>query len=392
VKILLVHNYYRQAGGERAIVRAQMELLSSYGHCVIKYVRDSCEIDHYGLGQKALFFPRTVFSRQTWREIHTLVKDELPDLVHIHNVFPLISPSVYRAVQALGLPIVQSVHNFRFMCPNGLFYTHERVCERCKYGHTRHAVRLKCYRSSLLLSVLYALTVGLHRRWGTFEKIDRFIALTPFSAQKLVEGGIASRYQVSVLSNSLPEPVPSPGSFAAREPYFCFTGRLSAEKGVHVALQAISLAPNLALKILGVGPETEYLKEMANECGLKNVEFMGYVTGEAKWRILRNAQALIMPSLWYEHCPMSIVESLAAGTPVIASDLGSLPHMVLDGRCGQLFPPGDAEGLAGKLVWMADHPERALQMGRAARQLFETRHRARVQYEELMRIYGEVLN
>lgn len=392
MKVLLVHNYYRQAGGERAAVQAQIKLLSSYGHGVIQYMRDSSEIDRYGLAQKAMFFPRTVYCSQTRREIQALIKDEQPALVHVHNVFPLISPSVYSAINAMNVPVVQTVHNFRFLCPNALFYTHEHVCERCKYGQTRHAVRWKCYRQSYSLSALYALTIGLHRRWDTFQRIDRWIALSSFSKQKLVESRVAKETNVSVLGNPLPDPMPSPGSFEKREPYFVYMGRLSPEKGVHVLLEAISQTPDLKLKVLGIGPQARHLKTLVEQKGLQHIEFMGYVSGETKWDTLRKAQALIIPSLCYENFPISALESLCAGTPVIASDLGSLPQLVQDGKSGLLFTPGDARALQRKLTWLTAHPETALVMGHYGRQLAETRYRSQVHYEQLVRIYDEVLN
>jgi glycosyltransferase involved in cell wall biosynthesis len=169
-------------------------------------------------------------------------------------------------------------------------------------------------------------------------------------------------------------------------------GRLSPEKGVHVLLQAMSQAPELNLKILGRGPEDKSLHSMVQRLGLHNVEFMGYVSGEQKWLTLKRAQALIVPSLCYETFGVSALESLCAGTPVIASDLGSLPQLVEDGKSGLLFPPGDATALRRKLVWLSAHPEAAAQMGRYGRQVVETRYRAKAHYEQLMRIYAEVLN
>jgi len=156
VKILIVHNHYQQPGGEQMAVEAQVSLLRERGHRVILYMRNNAEIERYGLWQKVIFFPKTIFSRRTYREIRALVMRERPDVAHVHNVFPLISPSVYWALKDSGVPVIQTVHNFRFLCPNALFYTHGRICERCKYGNTLHAVRWKCYRQSYILSTLYA--------------------------------------------------------------------------------------------------------------------------------------------------------------------------------------------------------------------------------------------
>ncbi len=391
MKILIVHNHYQQSGGERVAVEAQIALLRQRGHEVILYTRDNAEIQHYSLWQKIRFLFETLYSQRTGREIRDLVASEYPDVTHVHNVFPLISPAVYRALKESGVPIVQTVHNFRFLCPNALFYTHGQVCERCKYGNTLHAVRWKCYRRSYILSALYALTIGLHRRWGTFGMIDRFIALTGFTARKLVESGLATPDKVSILGNFLPGPLPEPGSFEKREPYVVYLGRLSPEKGVEVLLEAVNGLPNLKVKVAGDGPQTGTLRELARQRGLHQVEFLGRVVGKGKWDLLREAMAAVMPSVCYENFPFVTLESLAVGTPVVASNLGSLPYIVEDGKSGLLFRPGNARDLRQKLGWVISHPAEALKMGQYGRRRVESHHSAEAYYEALMQTYREVL-
>ncbi len=391
MKILLIHNQYQQPGGEQVAVEAQVSLLRERGHKVILYTRDNAEIEHYGLWQKAAFFPETVFSRRTYREIRTLIACECPDVAHVHNVFPLISPSVYRALKDSGVPVVQTVHNFRFLCPNALFYTHGRICERCKHGNTLHAVRWKCYRQSYILSSLYALTIGLHRRAGTFNLIGRFIALTEFTAQKFVESGLTTQDKISVLGNFLPDPLPSPGSFETREPYVVYLGRLSSEKGIDVLLDAVTGLPDLKVKVAGDGPQFGALQAIVRQKGLQQVEFLGRVVGEEKWELLRHATAVVVPSVWYEAFPFVVLESLATGTPVVASNLGSLPYVVEDGKSGLLFQARDSQDLREKLAWLVQHPAEALQMGRYGRQVVERRYSASAHYDALMEIYQACL-
>jgi glycosyltransferase involved in cell wall biosynthesis len=390
VKILIVHNHYQQPSGEQMAVEAQVSLLRERGHRVILYMRSNAEIERYGLWQKVIFFPKTIFSRRTYREIRALVMRERPDVAHVHNVFPLISPSVYWALKDSGVPVIQTVHNFRFLCPNALFYTHGRICERCKYGNTLHAVRWKCYRQSYILSGLYAFTIGLHRRAGTFNLIDQFIALTEFTAQKLVESRLTTQDKISVLGNFLPDPLPAPGSFDKREPYVVYLGRLSPEKGVEILLDAVTGLPDLRVKIAGDGPQTGVLQTIARQQGLQQVEFLGRVAGEEKWGLLRHATAVVVPSVCYEAFPFVVLESLAAGTPVVASNLGSLPYVVEDGKSGLLFRAGDSQDLREKLAWLVQHPSEALQMGRYGRQVVEKRFSASAHYEELMQIYSSL--
>lgn len=390
MKILMVHNYYQRPGGERVAVESQVALLHEHGHKVILYTRDNVEIGDYGVWRKAAFFPRAVYSRRAYREVRAMVARDRPQVAHIHNVFPLISPSVYRALKDAGVPVVQTVHNFRFLCPNALFYTRRQVCERCVGGNTLHAIRWRCYRQSYALSALYALTIGLHRRWGTFELVDRFIALTEFSAQKLVESGFTTWDKVTVLGNFLPDPLPEPGVHGKREAYVVCVGRLSPEKGVDTLIRAMADAPRLRLRILGDGSEMHRLQALARREGLEREEFLGYVAGSRKWELMRRAVAMVVPSICYENFPLAILESFAVGTPVVASNLGSLPHIVGDEESGLLFESGDSRDLARKLSWLAAHPNEAAAMGRCGREIVETRYSARVHYERLMKIYAEV--
>jgi glycosyltransferase involved in cell wall biosynthesis len=390
MKILIVHNHYQQFGGEHTAVEAQTALLRRYGHEIVSYTRDNAAIQNYQLHDKVLFFPRTIFSGEAYRQITQLIRQERPEIAHVHNVFPLISPAIYRALHAAGVPIVQTVHNFRFLCANSLFYTHDRICELCKSGNMLHAVRLRCYRDSYSLSGLYALSIGLHRRVGTFQMIDRFIALSEFVADKLVESQLAIRSKISVLGNFLPDPLPLPGSFAAREPYVLYLGRLSTEKGVAVLVEAIADLPQLQLKIGGTGPQAETLRALVRQRGLSNVEFLDRVVGEAKWDLLRRALAVIVPSVWYEHFPFTVLESMAAGTAVVASDLGSLPHIVTEDRTGLLFRPGDPKHLADRLKALVADPEYALRMGRNAREELARHWTSARHYTRLIEIYSEV--
>lgn len=392
MKILIVHNYYQQPGGERVAVEAQLALLRERGHRVILYTRDNAEIESYGLWRRANFFPEAVFSRKTYPEIQALIANEHPDVAHVHNVFPLISPAVYWALKDAGVPIIQTVHNFRFLCPNALFFTHGQTCERCKHGNTLHAVRWKCYRKSYVLSALYALTIGLHHRWGTFQMIDRFIALTELTAKKLVESSLATRDKISVLGSFLPDSLPLPGSFEKREPYVVYLGRLSPEKGVETLIEAMTGLPYLGLKVLGDGPQAGALQALVRQRGLHQVEFMGHIVGEEKWDLSRRAMATVVPSVCYETFSFAVLESLAVGTPVMASNLGSLPDVMEDGKSGLLFRPGDSQDLRQKLTWLVAHPKEALAMGRYGRQVVEERRTASVHYRMLMGIYQEIMD
>jgi glycosyltransferase involved in cell wall biosynthesis len=390
LKVLVIHNEYQQAAGEAAAVEAQVNLLQQHGHHLVFYRRDNADIAGFGVMDKAAFPADTLYSRRTYRDIRELAARERPHVAHVHNVFPLISPSVYRALKDARVPTVQTVHNYRFLCPNGLFYTHGQVCERCIRGNTLHAVRWRCYRDSYPMSALYALAVGVHRRQGTFRLIDRFVAPAAFTARKLIEGGIAAPDRVSVLNNFLPDPLPRPGVFSRRDPHILYLGRLSDEKGLRILLDAMRGLPKLRLKIFGTGPLEAPIRQYLARERVQNVEMGGFISGEAKWDALRSALAVVVPSKWYEVFPYSVIEGLTAGTAVVAPNHGNFPETVADQQTGLLFRAGDSGDLRETLAILAGDPDRALAMGQRAREVAEQRYTAARHYESLLDIYRMV--
>jgi glycosyltransferase involved in cell wall biosynthesis len=391
MKILLCHNFYQQPGGELVAVLALKALLEQKGHDVIFYTADNLEIKQYNAKQKICFFPGTVFSQATYRRLLQIVDQEKPDIAHIHNVFPLLSPAVYLALSHSSIPIVQSIHNYRLMCINGLFLRNGNVCERCKNGNFFSGLRFKCYKNSHLLSGLYAMTIGLHRCLGTFERIDRFIASTRFVAEKLAESGVAKKSKISILGNFLPEPLPEYGKPDLQNPYAVYVGRLSQEKGIITLLHLFRDMTNLRLKVIGSGPLLEEIKAYISLHDLQNIELLGHVNEEVKFETLRGAICCVLPSECYEVFPITVLESAAVGTPIVASRIGSLATLVPEGKTGLLFSPGDSADLRAKLERLLAEPELATYMGQQARLWLETEHTPESHYEELMRIYQQVM-
>jgi glycosyltransferase involved in cell wall biosynthesis len=390
MKVLIVHNNYQQFGGEKLAVDSQRELLRQNNHEVIDYARENSEIDSFSLGQKAAFPLNAFYSRRTFREIAWLVRKEKPDIAHIHNVFPLISPAVYSALHNARIPIVQTVHNYRFLCPNGLFFTQGHICELCKFGNTLHAVKYKCYKNSYVFSALYASIVGGHRALGTHHLVDRFIVLNPFTAEKMVESQLVEAEKISVLENFLSDPVPS-ADYQSKEPYFIFMGRLSPEKGIDTLVRAALLQPSIRLYVLGVGPLDKELRQLAKAAQPRQIQFLGFVDGDRKWELLRKATASVIPSTCYENCPIGALESFAAGTPIVASNTGALPYIVDDHLNGRIFRAGDADDLCNKLITLSSNPAQVGDMSRRARMTFELKYTAKAHYQGLMKIYSGIL-
>ncbi len=392
-KVLLVHNYYQQRAGEYGAVTRQIALLREYGHEVVVYSKDNKVINEFSLSQKIQFFPNTIFSKSVYNEILQLIEREQPDVAHVHNVYPLMSPALYQALKEAQVPIIQTLHNFRFLCANSYFYVNGSVCQRCKNGNTLHAIRHRCYRDSHALSALYAFTIALHRRLGTFSHIDRFITLNDFTRKIIIESGLTNANNVTVLGNFLAEPLSEPGSPTTRQPFLLFLGRILVEKGLDTLIEAMTELPHLGLKILGTGEDKLQLEQRTKELGLENrVEFLGWVEGEKKWHLLREAMATIIPSVSYEQFPTVALESLSVATPVISSDLAGISDLVQHEKTGLLFKAGDSASLAKQLCNLAESPRLAREMGQNGRQHVLSHYVGSVHYEKLIEIYDQVAN
>ena len=378
MRILIVHNAYQQRGGEDSVVEAETELLRAYGHAVELYQKDNRDIA--GISRLRLL-TGTIWSRQTVAEMSGILAHARPDVIHVHNTFPLISPSLYWAAERAGIPVVQTLHNFRLFCPQAMFLRHESVCEDC-LGHVPwRGVTRACYRGSMGQSAVLAGMVTTHRALGTWRnKVARYIALNEFCRRKFVEGGLPAE-RVLVKPNFVDFAPPPAGERSG----FLFVGRLSAEKGIRTLVDAASKVPDARIAVAGSGPEASLLTSVANIDGL------GALPSAAVRERMVAASALVLPSIWYENFPRTLVEAFGCGLPVIASRIGALAELIDDGVTGFLFEPRDADDLASKLRWANAHPEEMARMGRAARSHYEAHFTADGNYRQLMAIYNEAI-
>jgi glycosyltransferase involved in cell wall biosynthesis len=388
MRVLLVHTAYQQFGGEDSVVRAERALLESHGDEVLLYSRHNDEINDFTLTDKAAFFPQSIYSWKTSGEIADVVRGFRPDVAFVHNPYPLISPSVYHKLHALGVPAVQVLHNFRPFCPNGFFYTQGKICEDCKGGNYLNAIRKRCYKDSYVFSGLYALTLGTNRLAGMVNKIAGFICLTEFFKVKMLEAGVPES-KLFVRPNFVSAPPLDEGNGQAGS-YALYLGRLSPEKGCWTLIHAFEQLPQVPLKILGTGPMEKELQDYVRNKGLKNIEFLGFKSGDEKWQILRHSRCLVVPSEWYENFPVTVLEAYMASKPVIASRMGGLPYIVEDGISGLLFEAGNIADLARSIKSLFDEPATALCMGAQGRRLSETKYGPEEAYDNLMNIFSQV--
>lgn len=369
------------------MVRAEKELLERHGDEVLLYSRHNDEIKEFSAAQKTNFFPQTVYSWKTSGEIGDAVRRFKPDVAFVHNVYPLISPSVYHKLHALGVPAVQVLHNFRPYCPNGLFYTQGQICEACKGGNYLNAVRKRCYKDSYVLSGLYAVTMGSNRLAGMVKKIAGFICLTEFFKLKMQEAGVPDS-KLFVRPNFVSAPPLLPGP--TRGGYALYLGRLSAEKGCWTLIRAFEQLPRVSLKMVGTGPLELELQDYVRDKEINNIQFLGFKSGEEKWELLRNSLCVVLPSEWYENFPVTVLEAYMAAKPVIASRLGGLPYIVDDGQTGLLFEAGKIGELVQKIQHLVDNPTDAERMGARGRRLSETKYGPEQGYSNLMKIFSQV--
>ena len=382
MKILLVHNYYLQPGGEDQVFSAETEVLRAHGDEVRVYTLHNSRIAPMA---KMSLARSAIWNRQVSSDLSAILQEFRPDLVHCHNTFPLISPAAYYAARRLGIPVVQTLHNFRLLCLNGLFLRDGRPCEDClgravAWPGVLHA----CYRQSREASAVVAAMLGAHRLRGTWRTgIDTYIALSEFARAKFVAGGLPAD-RIVVKPNFLQQ---DPGIGDHQGGFALYVGRLSPEKGIGALVRLWGrLALGVPLRVIGSGP----LETLAADSP-PNVEWLGWQPRERVLAAMKDATFLVFPTEWYEGFPMVLVEAMATGLPVIASRLGSLPEIVRDGTSGVLVPSGDPRDWAEALEWAISHPGQLAAMGQRGRRAFEANYGPDVGYRLLAEVYQRTI-
>ncbi|HBL62836.1 MAG TPA: glycosyl transferase family 1 [Cyanobacteria bacterium UBA8803] len=385
MRILSVHNRYQIRGGEDESREAEERLLRDMGHQVEVYEENNDRVATLGTIQLA---SRTVWSAQTYRTIKTVLTEQTYDVVHVQNFFPLISPSVYYAAKAQGVPVVQTLRNYRLLCPNAQFFRDGRVCEDClgKFVPLPGVVHA-CYRGNRAATGVVATMLTAHRAMGTWTNlVDIYIALTDFARDKFIQGGLPA--QKIVVKPNFVHPEPEIGY--GRGGDALFVGRLSPEKGIDTLLQAWERLDNqIPLKLVGDGPLVPQVTEAVGR-GF-GVEWLGRRPVAEVYELMKDAAFLVFPSQWYEGQPRTIIESFAVGTPVIASNLGAMSSLVKPYHNGLHFYPGNWEDLVEQVEWALAHQEEVTRMRHAARAEFEINYTAQENYRQLMGIYEKAI-
>ena len=360
MKVLQLFNQYRSGfTGEEAVVHATAALVEKHGGTASLWMPSSRDLEGRFSGKLRAFISG-MYSGSAYREMVRRLREERPSVVHAHNLYPLLSPSVLVACRHEGVPVVLSVHNQSFTCPNSDHLCHGKLCERCLGGREYHCVLRNC-RGDLMESLAYALrSRWARRRRLFFDNVTRVIALSQFARARLLFAGFAAE-QIVVLPNWV-SLIDQPANPAGGE-YVLFAGRLSREKGLDVLMQAASRLSNVPFRLAGSGPEEEMLRRIAPA----NVEFLGRRTADEMHSLYQRARMLVLPSTCFEVCPLVVTEAMSHGLPVVASNIGGIPELVDRGETGMLFTPGDVSELTRSIQQLWDSPVKCSEFGSAGR-------------------------
>ncbi len=389
----MVHNYYKLYGGEDKVVFNEKSVLEKHGHKVLMYTRNNSEMDGANAFSKIQMLLSSFFSLKTYRDIKRIIQRNSIDVVHVHNTLNLISPSVYYAGASCGVPVVQTVHNFRLICPGAVLCHDGKICEKCVKGNLLHGIFNQCYRNSFVQTFASSVILIIHRLIGIYGEIN-YIALTDFNKQKLLNLKQIKPEKVFIKPNFSDDVIGSTLDYGTKNGYI-FAGRLDKIKGINILLEAWEYLGDKApkLTICGCGEMEEMCHSYVKDKHINNITFAGQLSHDRLNEILRCSKALIFPSIWYEGLPMTIIESFVLETPVIVGNIGNGGSIVKDGVNGIKYEYDKPEALARAVLRMEKLDTTEYQyLCVGARKEYEEKYTEESNYQELINIYYQVQN
>ena len=383
MKICLVHNEYGKLSGEEMVVRGIEKILINNGHEVIQYIRYSADIKTMKLGKVHAFFSG-IYSLSSRKKIRALLEKQIPDVVHIHNLFPLISPSILSVCYRMRIPVVMTVHNYRLICPSGLFLRDNEICEKCSGGREYWCLIHNC-ENDILKSLGYCLRNAVARILKFYKKnVSIYAALTEFQRRKLIAEGFPSE-RIAVAPN-MAEPEGIEPSFSSGK-YVGYIGRISPEKGINLLLSAARSCLEIPFKAAG---NYDLMPDLPSQAP-SNFEFIGYLTGKGSSDFYERSRIIVLCSTWYEGFPMVLVEAMLHGKPIICPRIGCMPEIVEEGISGLLFESGDYKDLASKIRYLWERSDLCQKMGIYGREKAIKEYSAEKYYERLISLYHKSL-
>ncbi len=405
MRILTANKFYFVKGGTERYLFELIRILEERGHSVVPFAMEhplneeseyaDMFVSHVrfdarrGIGGCFRTAARVIHSVEARRKIEALVRRTRPDVAHLHNIAHQLSPSIIYGLRAEGVPIVQTLHDHKLICPNYQMFVHGQPCERCADWRYYNACVHRCMHGSVVWSALVAFEAYARKLIGTYSRhVGVFIAPSRSLMDRMIAHGVDPGKIVHLphaieLDNYEPR--------FESDGYAVYVGRLSLGKGLETLLEALALSPGIVFKVIGDGPLADDLRMTAEQRGLRNVEFVGYRTGKELRTLLRGAQFVVMPSECFENSPLAVYEACAYGKAVIGSTMGGIPELIEDGETGLLFAPGDVCELASTLAALWNDPERSIRMGKEARRRAEREYAPDHHYEQIMSIYERVM-
>lgn len=384
-RILIVHNHYQILGGEDVVVDNERKMLEENGHEVVFYSRDNADLKTLPVVYRIILPFTTIFNLRTFHDVRNIIKSYQIDMVHVHNTLNLISPSVYYAAFSCKTPVVQTVHNFRLLCPGATFFRNGKVCEDCMHFGLWCAVKHKCYRNSAIQTLACVINTKLYRTLKLYKRLN-YICLTDFNKEKLLELQQIREDKIYVKPNFTDDLQIDIIPYEMRKNCFIYAGRVDSLKGISVLFEAWRIIGNNGpeLIICGIGPMESWCRDYIKTNGLKNIKLLGHVTNFSIKKLMANSKALVLPTRCYEGFPMTIVEAYSVGTPVIGSDIGNVGTIVEEGVTGWKFLPDSAESLCAAINGVKDISDSVISV-------YKEKYTSESNYKLLMDIYEQVI-
>ncbi len=394
------HHHHVQGGSDRVMLRLG-ELLEARGHTVVPFAsqhpenRPSKWDDYFppGVDTQAPSpsdAARFVYSPEARWQMGRLLEDGGPfDLAHLHIYYGQLTASILKPLVEAEVPLVQTLHEYKLTCPVHSHRSQGEICEACAGHAFWRALPRRCNEGSLARTALSVLEASVSRALGDAHRIDHFIAVSDFLRDKMIEHDVIAPDDITTVHNFVDPDRFDPSRQHGN--YILYFGRIAPEKGLRTLIDAAAPLTDLPVRIAGTGEQREALEADVARRGLDHFEFVGFRNGADLWDLVRGSICTLLPSEWYENCPMAVLESLACARPVIGADIGGIPELVDDSVDGRLFPSGDVEALREALVWMQEHRDEAMEMGRRGREKIEERFSPEQHYRQVREVYAEVL-
>lgn len=404
MKILNINKFYYRKGGSEAYYFALADLLRENNHEVIpfsmkdnknyetkysKYFIENISYENMGIKEKAINGAKLIYSFEAKKKVKNIVNDNTPDIAHLHIFQHQLSPSILKEIKKNGTYVVNTVHDLKVICPNYKMLNDGEICEKCKSDKFINCFKSKCIKGSTVNSMLNTIEAYTHRILKSYDYVDKFICPSKFYMNKFIEFGIPNEKVVHI-PNFVDVSKFNPNY--EHEDYFVYFGRLSEEKGINTLIKSMKYVNKSKLIIVGTGPIEKELKEFVVKENIKNVEFVGFKTGNELENIIKKSRFIVIPSEWYENAPMSIIEAMAYGKAVLGSNIGGIPEFIEDNHTGMIFNTKDEIDLASKINYLIDQEKQTIEMGKNARIRAEKLYDKTVHYEKIMDLYNQVMN